>query len=282
MKRALALALLIASALASPAFSQVVHCNAPRDAEERELCGDVAPRRDMAPQQQQRPSAPIATPRAPTPADKAASEYKSNWRKFEADNGAGFALDMNSIAHMYYCNGCTDVVICILDNDQCAVPNMRRWRFDCHGHYMDIDGGGMQIAPSRSVAGAMAAIACVGAHENLPPEQVQNTPVVPQALAGCTQESAAAEVVRGGSKVNDPCIVHVRSIEVRKHPERATQLECMGMMAYENPQPPGHPVSLEVCDRILRADQQSAGLPAVGLTEEMKANYRYTWGQRDD
>jgi hypothetical protein len=38
---------------------------------------------------------------------------------------------------------------------------MRRWRFDCNGHFMDVDGrGGMMAAPARSVAGRLAAIAC--------------------------------------------------------------------------------------------------------------------------
>jgi hypothetical protein len=32
-----------------------------------------------------------------------------------------------------------------------------------HGHYMDIDGGGgLQMAPPRSVVGQMAVVACVG------------------------------------------------------------------------------------------------------------------------
>jgi hypothetical protein len=95
--------------------------------------------------------------------------------------------------------------------------------------------------------------------------------------SGCTQERAA-EIARSGT-VNDPCLVHWRSIEVRKHPERATQLECTGLKAYEDPQPPGHPVRLVECDRITREDQQRMGLPATGLSDEMKATYRRTWGQ---
>jgi hypothetical protein len=51
------------------------------------------------------------------------------------------------------------------------------------------------------------------------------------------------------------------------------------MKAYEDPQPPGHPVSLDECDRIQREGQQRYGVPATGLTEEMKASYRRTWGQ---
>jgi hypothetical protein len=93
--------------------------------------------------------------------------YKPNWKRFEADNGAIYALDMNSISHLYYCGGCTDVVVCIVDNNMCLPPNVRRFRFDCHGHYMDTTNGGgsMQIAPPRSVVGQMAALACVGAKD---------------------------------------------------------------------------------------------------------------------
>ena len=208
--------------------------------------------------------------------DKKNGVYKSNWRRIEANNGAAFALDVNSIHHSI--NGNADVVMCIIDNDTCIPPNMRRWLFDCHGHYMDIDGGGgMQMAPPRSVAGATAAIACVGAKENSPPEQVQSAPAAPQ-LDGCTQERAA-ELARPGNLGNDTCLVHWRAIEVRKHPERATLLECNGLKAYEDPQPPGHPVLLSECDRITREDQQRMGLPATGLTDEMKATYRRTWGQ---
>ena len=176
MKRAFALALLIA--LSAPAaFAQTIHCSAPRDAEEAAFCRDVT--NDPAARGAPRRVAPAPSPTAAAPA---APPNKSNWRKFEADNGAAFALDMNSIAHMHYCNGCTDVVICILDNGQCGLQNMRRWRFDCHGHYMDFDnGGGVQLAPSRSVAGAMAAIACVVAFPNEPPDQAQSTPAAPRA-----------------------------------------------------------------------------------------------------
>jgi TPR repeat protein len=96
--------------------------------------------------------------------DRKYPQKKQDWRRFEADNGAAFALDMNSVAHLYYCHGCTDAVVCILDNDACPPQNMRYFRFDCHGHYRDtIDRSEMLIAPSRSVVGQMAALACVDA-----------------------------------------------------------------------------------------------------------------------
>jgi hypothetical protein len=89
---------------------------------------------------------------------------KSNWRRMEADNGAAYAIDLSSISHLYQCGGCADAVVCIVDSDRCPPQNMRRFRFDCHGHYMDIDGGrSLQMAPPRSVVGQMAALACVGA-----------------------------------------------------------------------------------------------------------------------
>lgn len=163
--RAVAFVLLIVSSALltpAPAFAQSgpIHCDRPRDAEEVAFCRQVlAP--DPANRNAPRRVAPVPTP---APAAAPAPAYKSNWRRIEADNGAAFAIDMNSIQHAT--NGSAYAVMCILDNDQCAIPNMRRWLFDCHGHYMDTDSrGGMQMAPSRSVAGAMAAIACVGAKD---------------------------------------------------------------------------------------------------------------------
>lgn len=103
-----------------------------------------------------------ASAKAATPI--AQPTYEPEWRIIEADNGAVYALDMKSVSHLYYCGGCADAVMCVVDNNQCPAPNMRRIRFDCHGHYIETDGGGgMQMAPPRSVVGQMAAAACVGA-----------------------------------------------------------------------------------------------------------------------
>jgi hypothetical protein len=44
-------------------------------------------------------------------------------------------------------------------------------------------------------------------------------------------------------------------------------------------QPPGHPIPIAECDRITREDQQRLGLPVTGLSDELKATYRATWGQ---
>ncbi len=207
------------------------------------------------------------------------ADFKPIWKRFEADNGAAFALEMNNIDHLDGCGRCADAVICVLDNNQCLPPNARRIRFDCHGHYMDVLGGGsMQIAPPRSVIGQMAAIACKTT-TTAPVASTQSAP--PSSLQGCTQERAAEIAgMRTLQSGNDPCLVHWRAIEVvQKHPERAAFLECSGLKAYENPQPPGHPISLEECDRIARDDAKRYGLSPKGLSDEQKASYRATWGQ---
>ena len=85
------------------------------------------------------------------------------WHRIEAANAASIAIDMNSISHPFYTNGSADATICIVDNNSCAPWNLRLWRFDCQGHYMDVNSGSdLMIAPERSVAGQLAAIACAG------------------------------------------------------------------------------------------------------------------------
>jgi hypothetical protein len=104
---------------------------------------------------------PDATPQTKAPAQQ------TNWRRVDADNGSAMAIDLNSISRPHYTNGAADAIVCILDNDTCVLLNMRRWRFDCHGHFLDIDhGGGLLPAPPRSVAGALSAIACGEAGRN--------------------------------------------------------------------------------------------------------------------
>jgi hypothetical protein len=98
---------------------------------------------------------------------------------------------------------------------------------------------------------------------------------------GCSRE-AAAQVVRVEHTLqasNDPCVVFWRSIEVRQHPERAVYLECNGLKAYPDPQPPGHPISLADCDHQLRGRQARMGVAVTGMTETEKATYRATWGK---
>jgi hypothetical protein len=82
----------------------------------------------------------------------------SNWKTVEADNGAWFAIDMNSITP--WSTGGAYAIICAADGNTCPLLNMSRVLFDCRGHYSDIDHGGTMPAPPRSVIGALAAIAC--------------------------------------------------------------------------------------------------------------------------
>jgi len=98
----------------------------------------------------------------------------------------------------------------------------------------------------------------------------------------CSHEQAA-EIVRVQHTLqasNDACVVYWRSMEVRQHPERSFYLECNGLKAYPDPQPPGHPISLAQCDRQRRERQARMGVPVTGMSNEEKATYRATWGGR--
>jgi hypothetical protein len=87
---------------------------------------------------------------------------RPGWKMFKGDNGAVYALSLQSISHPRYCSGCADAVICVLDNDQCHAPNVKQIRFDCNGRYMDMlgGGGGMQIVPPHSGIGQVAVAVC--------------------------------------------------------------------------------------------------------------------------
>lgn len=88
-----------------------------------------------------------------------------NWRRIEADNGAVYAIDLNSVSHNT--DGSALVVACVVDNNLCIPPNMTRLFFDCRGHYRDLDRGpsAMLIAPPRSIVGRIAPLACAGARD---------------------------------------------------------------------------------------------------------------------
>lgn len=90
-----------------------------------------------------------------------AQTYKPDWHRVEADNGAVMVIDMKSIRRG--AAGGAQAVVCLADNDRCSPMDASRWAFDCHGHFQDIDrhSGALQ-APPRSVAGAIAALACAG------------------------------------------------------------------------------------------------------------------------
>jgi hypothetical protein len=98
----------------------------------------------------------------------------------------------------------------------------------------------------------------------------------PNSQVTCTQQ-LTAEIVRVQHTLqasNDACVVYWRSLEVRRHPEHSSYLECNGLKAYPDPQPTGHPISLAECDRKLRERQA----PVTGMSYEEKATYRATWG----
>ena len=56
-----------------------------------------------------------------------------------------------------------DANVCIeVEDNKCSPFNLKQFRYDCRGHYRDLQDfyGPMMIAPPRSVAGQLAAIAC--------------------------------------------------------------------------------------------------------------------------
>jgi hypothetical protein len=90
----------------------------------------------------------------------AASEYKPNWRWIKAADGMRTAIDLNSISRG---TGFADAVVYFDRGSANWMQDNHRYRFDCKGHFMDIDSRGTMIpAPPDSVVAKMAAIACVG------------------------------------------------------------------------------------------------------------------------
>lgn len=99
---------------------------------------------------------PNATSQAPRKTETEAGPRGMKWHKFEADNGAVYALDLNSIVRT---SNAATAAMCIIDNDICIPLNVRGLVFDCAGHY-SIERSPMLIAPPRSVIGQMAILAC--------------------------------------------------------------------------------------------------------------------------
>src|SRR5260370_29765609 len=86
------------------------------------------------------------------------------WMMLEADNGAVFGIDINSIDH--FNAGQAMAITCVAENRACPPANMTRLMFDCKGHYWDVDHvGPTTLAPPRSVVGRMAELACAGAKD---------------------------------------------------------------------------------------------------------------------
>jgi hypothetical protein len=93
-------------------------------------------------------------------------DVRANWQNVEADNGAIYKVDLNSISH--YNNGTADVVVYAVEGSSYNPENMRRLWFDCQGRFRDETGrhiGPAQYAPPRSIAGRIGEIACVGAKD---------------------------------------------------------------------------------------------------------------------
>jgi hypothetical protein len=204
------------------------------------------------------------------------------WQRAEGDNGAIYLIDLGLIQSF---GGGATTSIYTDEGGQFNVMNLKRWYFTCEGHFSVMDDAGLSpamYAPPHSVARYMSDVVCAGVGVNrlglqrAPPAAISGA----QTLESCTQEDAT-EIIRSQRTLeaaNDPCVVHWRSIEVRRHPERAADLECAGLKAYGDPQPPGHPISLSECERMIREGQEKMGLPVRGMTDEQKAVYRATWG----
>jgi hypothetical protein len=93
-----------------------------------------------------------------------AAAKAARWTTIEADNGAVFKVELNSITH--FNNGSADMVVYAVQGDAYEPANLTRYIFDCHGHYMDTANMGTTLyAPPKSVAGQMANIACAGAKD---------------------------------------------------------------------------------------------------------------------
>ena len=79
-------------------------------------------------------------------------DQKPNWQSIEADNGAIYQFDLNSIA--YFDNGSADMVVYSREGADFKPENLRRLLFDCRGRVQDMASvGSSQYAPPRSIAG---------------------------------------------------------------------------------------------------------------------------------
>src|SRR5882672_2068261 len=101
-----------------------------------------------------------------SPALPQGGNKQANWQSVEADNGAVYKIDMNSISHNN--NGTADLVVYAVEGPGYNPANMRRLWFDCQGRYRDLSAPGIgptQYAPPRSIAGRLSEIACAGAKD---------------------------------------------------------------------------------------------------------------------
>jgi hypothetical protein len=134
-----------------------------------------------------------------SPAMSQGSNKAANWQNIEADNGAGYKIDLNSISH--YNNGTADVVVYAVEGPGYNPENMRRLWFDCKGRYKDLTVsvvGPTRYAPPRSIAGKLSEIACAGAKDTRFQQATQPQPkdTPDQYCRGFSRE-ACARIVAG-------------------------------------------------------------------------------------
>lgn len=116
---------------------------------------------------------------------------KPQWQKVEADNGAVYQVDLNSIS--YFTNGTAEIIVYAVEGAGYDPQNTRRLWFDCQGKYRDSTGPGLSptsYAPQRSIAGRISQIACAGARDKrLEDSSPQPKPTPAQYCVGFSPES---------------------------------------------------------------------------------------------
>jgi hypothetical protein len=101
----------------------------------------------------------VSTVRIGNPAPAAQAAPNSNWRWIKAANGLSYGIDINSIRQGV--NGVAEAIVYIPEGNVPALLNVKRYLFDCRGQFMDMNSRGPMLpAPSNSVAGEMATVAC--------------------------------------------------------------------------------------------------------------------------
>ena len=111
--------------------------------------------------------------------DVTGQQKAANWQNIEADNGAAYKIDLNSISH--YNNGTADVVVYAVEGPGFNPENMRRLWFDCKGRYKDLTvsvTSPTHYAPPRSIAGKLSEIACAGAKDTRFQQATQPQPKI--------------------------------------------------------------------------------------------------------
>lgn len=82
------------------------------------------------------------------------------WRKVEADNGAVFMVQTNSIRRG--ADGAAEVFVYAVQGERYDPRLMKLYMFDCRGNYQTNDNYQVRYAPPKSVVGMIAEMACKG------------------------------------------------------------------------------------------------------------------------